>query len=259
MSENVESDVVSYRMQGPVAWVTIERPEARNALNAAVRSGLLAAFERFNADADARVLVLTGSGDKAFCAGADLKEMSETAMRVPPPGFIPQIGRTISVDKPVIGALNGVCLAGGFLLAQSCDLLIAAEHATLGITEVLVGRGSPWAVPLTTMVPRAVVLEILLTGKPLTAQRAYDVGLVNEVVPMSELAATAQAWGERIAANAPLSVAAAKRTAYLLTSGVLPEAFDAAEELWRPVYESRDAQEGPLAFREKRPPRWEGR
>lgn len=254
-----ETAVVTYRLQGPVAWVTIERPEARNALNAAVRSGLLAAFERFNADESAKVMVLTGAGEKAFCAGADLKEMSDSGLRVPPPGFIPQIGRTIAVDKPVIGAINGACLAGGFLLAQSCDLLIAADHAVLGVTEVLVGRGAPWAVPLTTMIPRAIVMEILLTGKPLTAQRAYDVGLVNEVVPFAELAVTTQQWGERIAANAPLSVAAAKRTAHLLTSRVMPRAFADAEEIWLPVYESDDAQEGPLAFREKRSPRWRGR
>ena len=254
-----ETGAVSYRLRGPVAWVTIERPEARNALNAAVRSGLWAAFRRFNDDDDARVLVLTGAGDKAFCAGADLKEMSESAMTVPPVDFIPQIGRTISVDKPVIGAINGACLAGGFLLAQSCDLLVASTSATFGITEVVVGRGSPWAVPLSTMIPRAIVLEILLTGRPITAARAYDIGLVNAVVEPDNLAAEAQALAERIAGNAPLSVAAAKRTAYLLTAGVLPEAFDSAEELWRPVYQSADAQEGPRAFREKRPPNWKGR
>ena len=258
MSESGQSPEVSYRLAGPVAWITIERPHARNALNHAVRTGLLGAFERFNADADARVMVLTGAGEDAFCAGADLKEMSEAGLAVPPPGFIPQIGRTILVDKPVIGAINGPCLAGGFLLAQSCDLLLAADHATFGITEVTVGRGAPWAVPLTTMVPRAVMLEILLTGKPISAQRAYDIGLVNQVVPRAELAATAQSWGEQIAANAPLSVAAAKRTAYLMTEPAIADTFEAAEELWRPVYESRDAQEGPKAFREKRPARWEG-
>jgi enoyl-CoA hydratase/carnithine racemase len=250
---------VIYERRGPVGWLTINRPEARNALNQAVREGLFRELRTFNEDTAARVLVLTGSGETAFCAGADLKEMSESAMQVPPIDFIPQIGRNITVDKPVVGAINGACLAGGFLLAQNCDLLVAASHATFAITEVLVGRGAPWAVPLTAMVPRAIAAEILLTGRPITADRAYQVGLVNEVVDGADLVASAQALAERIAANAPLSVLAAKRTLRLLTQARMAEAFEEAEELWEPVYRSHDAQEGPAAFREKRPPVWTGR
>ncbi len=250
---------VTYENRGPVAWVSIDRPEAHNALNAEVRRGLWDAFARFNADERASLMVLTGAGDKAFCAGADLKEMTETAMTVPPPDFIPQIGRNLDVPKPVIGAINGVCLGGGFLLALSCDLLVASSAATFGIPEVRVGRGSPWAVPLTTMVPRAIALEILLTGRPITAERAYQVGLVNEVVAPEELAARAQSLAETIAVNAPLSVIAAKRTAYLPASERMAQAFDEAEELWRPVYLSEDAQEGPRAFKEKRKPVWRAR
>ena len=253
-----DGEVVRYERRGLVAWLTIDRPEARNALDRRVRSGLFAGFDRFNADADARVLVLTGAGDRAFCAGADLKEMSEAGLRVPPPDFIPQVGRNVTVDKPVIGAINGACIAGGFLLAQNCDLLVAAEHATFAVSEVRVGRGSPWAVPLTAMVPRAIAMELLLTGRPITAQRAYDVGLVNRVVPARTLAAAAQELAEQIADNAPLSVLAAKRTVGLLSDAATAAAFAAAERLWEPVYLSDDAQEGPAAFRDGRPPSWTG-
>jgi len=248
------SDAVSYRVADGVAWLTIERPEARNALNAAVRTGLYAGVRRFNDDDTAKVLVLTGAGEKAFCAGGDLKEMAEQALTVPPPDFVPQFGRNIEVAKPTIAAVNGVAWAGGFLLAQCCDLCIAADTATFAISEVKVGRGAPWAAPLSWLIPPRIALQILLTGDPITAQRGYEIGLVNEVVPLADLRSRAQQLAERIAANAPLSVLAAKRTAYLSR----PDVFDEAERIWAPVYHSADAQEGPAAFRDKRPPVWTG-
>jgi enoyl-CoA hydratase/carnithine racemase len=248
------SDVVRYERKGPVAWVTIDRPDARNAINAAVREGLFDAAARFNGD-DAAVLVLTGSGDVAFCAGADLKEMSSVALEVPPPDFLPVFGRTIEVDKVTIAAVNGVAYAGGFLLSQMCDLCVAADHARFAITEVKVGRGAPWAAPLPWLVPPRIAMELLVTGEPLSAARAFDVGLVNRVVPLSQLHDAAQELAETIAANAPLSVAAAKRTVYL----GMHAPFAEADDLWEPVYLSADAQEGPRAFAEKRRPRWLGR
>jgi enoyl-CoA hydratase/carnithine racemase len=246
---------VSYEVRGGVAWLTIDRPEARNALSKEVRDGLWEGTRRFVADDSAAVLVLTGAGDKGFCAGGDLKEMAETALEIPPPDFLPQFGRNIDVPKPTIAAVNGVAYAGGFLLAQQCDLVVAASHARFAVSEVKVGRGSPWAAPLSWLVPPRIAMEILLTGDPLTAQRAREVGLVNDVVPLDELRTRTQALAERIAANAPLSVRAAKQTAYLQRRDV----YERAEEIWAPVYRSRDAQEGPAAFREKRKPVWEGR
>jgi enoyl-CoA hydratase/carnithine racemase len=246
---------VSYEVTSGVAWLTIERPEARNALNAAVREGLFAGARRFNADDSARVLVLTGAGDEAFCAGGDLKEMADTSLQIPPPDFVPQFGRNIDIAKPVIAAVNGIAWAGGFLLAQCCDLCIAADTATFAITEVKVGRGAPWAAPLSWLLPPRIALQILLTGDPITAQRAHEIGLVNEVVPAASLRERAQALAERIAGNAPLSVLAAKRTAYLSR----PDVYEEAERIWAPVYLSADAQEGPAAFRDKRPPVWTGR
>src|SRR5580704_851865 len=147
------TEAVSYLVEGGVAWLTIERPEARNALNAAVREGLYAGVRRFNEDSTAKVLVLTG-------AGGDLKEMAETALTVPPPDFVPQFGRNIEVVKPTIAAVNGVAWAGGFLLAQCCDLCIAADTATFAISEVKVGRGAPWAAPLSWLIPPRIALQV---------------------------------------------------------------------------------------------------
>jgi enoyl-CoA hydratase/carnithine racemase len=247
-------EVVRYERDGPVAWLTIDRPEARNALNKAVRDGLWDGVRRFNDDPDAAVLVLTGAGDKAFCAGGDLKEMAETALEVPPPDFLPQFGRNIEVPKPTIAAVNGVAFAGGFLLAQQCDLVVAAEHASFAVSEVKVGRGSPWAAPLSWLLPPRLAMEILLTGDPVDARRAVALGLVNHVVQAADLRDHAQSLARRIAKNAPLSVRAAKRTAYLSR----PDVWEQAEEIWEPVYRSADAQEGPAAFREKRTPVWKG-
>jgi len=253
------TEPVTYERRGPAAWLTINRPAARNALNQAVRDGLWAGVHRFNADDDAKVLILTGAGDQAFCAGGDLKEMAAQALEIPPPDFLPQFGRNIDVPKPTIAAVNGVAYAGGFALAQQCDLCLAAEHARFAITEVKVGRGAPWAAPLPWLIPPRVAMQILLTGDPITAPRAHEIGLVNDVMPAADLTTKAQQLAERIAANAPLSVLAAKRTVRLAAEHPLSTAFEEAEQIWAPVYRSADAQEGPAAFRDKRPPAWKGR
>jgi enoyl-CoA hydratase/carnithine racemase len=253
------TSATTYERQGPVAWLTINRPEARNALNKAVREGLFEGFRRFNNDDTAQVLVLTGAGDKAFCAGGDLVEMAETSLEIPPVDFIPQLGRNFHTDKVVIAAVNGVAYAGGFMLAQNCDLVVAAENARFAITEVKVGRGSPWAAPLSWLIPAKVAMEILVTGEPIDARRGYELGLVNKVVAAADLKESAQQLAETICANAPLSVMAAKRTVHLIAEMPLGEAFDEAERIWAPVYLSSDAQEGPRAFSEKRQPRWSGK
>lgn len=254
-----DNTVVTYEVVDRVAWLTINRPDARNALSKDVRDGLWEHTRRFVDDDSAAVLVLTGAGEKAFCAGGDLKEMAETSLEIPPPDFLPQFGRNVDVPKPTIAAVNGVAFAGGFLLAQQCDLVVAADTARFAVSEVKVGRGSPWAAPLSWLVPPRVALEILLTGDPLDAERAREVGLVNHVVPAAQLRESTQQLAERIAANAPLSVAAGKQTAYLSAHCGLDEAYDRAEEIWAPVYRSADAQEGPAAFRDKRAPVWKGR
>jgi enoyl-CoA hydratase/carnithine racemase len=253
------SEAVLYELRGPAAWVTINRPETRNALSADVRAGLWAATHRFNSDPHAKVLVITGSGDKAFCAGGDLKEMAESSLEIPGPDFFPQFGRSIEVPKPTIAAVNGVAFAGGFLLAQMCDLCVAAEHASFAISEAKVGRGAPWAALLPEKIGQRMALELLLTAEPLEAFRAYQVGLVNEVVPIGDLDAIVQTLAETIAANAPLSVMASKRMLAEVIGCSPAEAYDRADEIWAPVYQSEDAQEGPRSFREKRKPNWKGR
>lgn len=255
----MSEDAVLYEVRDRVAWITINRPEARNALNEAARHGIRIAFERFAADDDAAVAVLTGAGDQAFCAGGDLKEMADTALTIPPRDFVVHLNRTLTVDKPVIAAVNGVAYAGGFLLAQQVDLVVAAEHARFAVTEAKVGRGSPWAAPLPWLIPPRVALELLMTGDPISAQRAYELGLVNKVVPAADLVAEAQKLAGRIAANAPLSVRAAKALVYASAERGWSDALDEGDRIYASVYLSEDAQEGPAAFREKRRPVWKGR
>ncbi|HZZ46475.1 MAG TPA: enoyl-CoA hydratase-related protein [Pseudonocardia sp.] len=255
----MSEDAVLYEVRDQVAWITLNRPEARNALNKATRDGVRAAFERFNADDNATVAVLTGAGDKAFCAGGDLKEMADTSLKIPPRDFMVYLNRTLKVDKPVIAAVNGVAYAGGFLLAQQVDLVIAADTARFAITEAKVGRGSPWAAPLPWLIPPRVAMEILMTAEPISAQRGYELGLVNKVVPAEDLVAEAQKMASTIAGNAPLSVRAAKALVYASAEMGWTAALDTGDRIYEQVYLSDDGQEGPRAFKEKRKPVWQGR
>lgn len=253
------TDEVLFEVEDGIAIITIDRPQQRNAINGGVIEGLRKAFDLFEKDAAIRVGILTGSGEKAFCAGMDLKEAAAMQLRVPPRDFLPVLGDTIHVSKPVIAAVNGVAYAGGWLFSQMCDLCIAADHAVFGITEAKVGRGMPWAAPLTRMLPQRVVMELLLTGQPLTAQRAYELGYVNAVVPLAELRTRAMEMARTIAANAPLTVKAARELVYLSGEMGRSAGLRAAHHLFESVYLSADAQEGPRAFAEKRPPKWTGR
>ena len=249
---------VHYELADGVATIVMDRPEAKNALNRALREGLWAAFRRFVAEDEALVAVLASRGD-VFCAGADLKEMAALGLRVPPPDFLPQLGRNLHTDKPVIAAVQGPAYAGGFALAQMCDLCVAADDARFAITEAKWSRGAPWAAPLPWLIPPRVALELIVTAEPISAERAHQIGLVNRVVPRTRLLEEAQALAGVIAKNAPLSVRAAKRMVYAVAGASVASALDEGDRVWESVYESEDAQEGPRAFREKRPPVWSGR
>lgn len=255
MSQEVDYEIV----EGCIAVVTINRPAQRNAINQGVTEGLRHAWRAIEQDDAVRVGILTGSGDQAFCAGMDLKEAAAKGLKVPPRDMLPVLGDVEHVSKPMIAAVNGVAYAGGFLFAQMCDLCIAADHARFGITEAKVGRGMPWAAPLVHMLPQRVMMELLLTGQPMSAQRALALGFVNDVVPMDRLRERALDMARTIAANAPLTVKAARELVYLSTEMGRSAALRAAQPLFESAYLSDDAQEGPKAFAEKRPPRWTGR
>jgi enoyl-CoA hydratase len=253
------SEDVLVEAEGPVAVITLNRPARLNAISSGIRQGLAEAWQRFEQDDSLKVAVLTGSGEKAFCAGMDLKEAAATGLRVPPRNFLPVLGDNVHLSKPVIAAVNGVAYAGGWLLAQMCDLCIASENASFAITEAKVGRGVPWATPLIHMLPQRIVMELLLTAVPLSARRAYELGYVNAVVPQDKLRATAVEMALTIARNAPLTVRAARELVYLSTEMGRSAALRTGRNLFESVYLSEDAQEGPRAFAEKRPPNWRGR
>ena len=242
-----------------IAVITLNRPEARNALSKDIRAGLFAAWDRFEQDPALRVAILTGAGDKAFCAGGDLKEMTELRLTVPPRAMFPVPGDNIELTKPTIAAVNGVAFAGGWMIAQACDLCVASTRAQFAITEVKVGRSSPWAAPLIHMIPQRIMMEIVLTGKPITAQRAYEVGLVNRLAEPEGLMAAALAMATDILDGAPLSVQAAREMVMLSTEMGRTAALRAARHVSERVYRSEDAQEGPRAFAEKRRPQWKNR
>src|SRR3984893_5856642 len=195
-----------------IAVITLNRPEARNALGKDIRAGLFAAWDRFERDPALRVAILRALVDKAFCAGGDLKEMTELRLTVPPRDMFPVPGDNIELTKPTIAAVNGVAFAGGWMIAQACDLCVASTRAQFAITEVKVGRSSPWASPLIHMIPQRIMMEILLTGKPITAQRAYEIGLVNRLAEPDQLMATAFALAGGILDGSPVSGQAARGT-----------------------------------------------
>ena len=242
-----------------IAIITLNRPEARNALLREIREGLFHAWDRFENDPALRIAILTGAGEKAFCAGGDLKEMVETGLKVPPRDMFPLPYDTIELSKPTIAAVNGVAFAGGWMIAQACDLCVASTSAKFAVTEVKVGRSSPWASPLIHMIPQRIMMEILLTGKPITAQRAYEIGLVNRLAEPEDLMDTALALAVEILDGAPLSVRAARETVMLSTEMGRSAALAAARHASELCYHSGDAQEGPRAFAEKRRPQWKGR
>jgi len=242
-----------------VAIITLNRPETRNALSKDIRAGLFEAWDRFERDPALRIAILTGAGDKAFCAGGDLKEMVATGMQVPPRDMFPLPYDTVELSKPTIAAVNGVAFAGGWMIAQACDLCVASSSAKFAVTEVKVGRSSPWASPLIHMIPQRIMMEILLTGKPITAQRAYEIGLVNRLAEPDALMNAALELAGEILDGAPLSVKAARETVMLSTEMGRSAALQAARHASELCYHSEDAQEGPRAFAQKRRPNWQGR
>ncbi|HEV7210713.1 MAG TPA: crotonase/enoyl-CoA hydratase family protein [Blastococcus sp.] len=252
-------DEVLVERRGGVQLITINRPQAKNALNKAVAEAIAAAVDELDASDELRVGVLTGAGG-TFSAGMDLKAFLR--------GESPSIeGRGLCgitqtpPRKPLIGAVEGWALAGGFELLLACDLVVAAETARFGVPEVkrsLVAAGGA-ALQLPRRVPFAIALELLLTGDPLTAPRAAEVGLVNRLTPEGGALDGALEFAARIAENGPLAVAATKTIARNSADWTLDDGWRRQAELIAPVFASEDAREGSTAFAEKRAPVWKGR
>ena len=249
-----------YEKKDRIAVLTINRPEAMNAFTAEMLRAMDAAFDDFNKDPELWVAILTAAGDKAFSSGMDLKEAIPLLAAGDELGYEDHTKRPFSdVFKPIIAAVNGYCIAGGLEFLQGTDIRIAAEHATFGLGEVRWGiiptGGSHIRLP--RQIPWAVAMELLLTGRSLDARRAYDIGLVNEVVPAEELMPTAFKLAETICKNGPLAVRTAKEIA--VRSLGLESGFVLEKALGARVMASEDAKEGPRAFAEKRKPRFTGR
>lgn len=254
----MESEVL-YEKRGDSVLITLNRPERRNALSIATCRQLREAWTRFEADEQALVAIITGAGDKAFCAGYDIGE-KQHGNAVGIADFTPRLETTSYVSKPVIAAVNGAAVAAGMALVEACDLVVAAEGAWFGLPEVKLGIGvAPFVQSLWTL-PQHVLMELLLTGEPLSVQRAYQIGFVNRVVPLDRLEEEALALAAVIARNAPLVVRASKAMIYQGIEAMgMTAAHRVANALFVPVSQSDDAKEGFRARAERRLPQWKGR
>lgn len=252
--------------RGNTLLITINRPEARNAVNAEVSVGVGDALQQAQDDPEIRAVVITGSGDKSFCAGADLKALSrgENIMHPDHPewgfaGFVEHY-----IDKPVIAAVNGTALGGGSEISLGSDLVVAQSSAQFGLPEVKRGlvAAAGGMFRIVDQLPRKIAMQLLVTGDPITADEAARWGLVNQVVADGTVVEAALALADRITVNAPLAVQASKRVALGVDDGVITAesaAWKRSNREMRAVFGSEDAMEGPLAFAQKRAPVWKAR
>jgi enoyl-CoA hydratase len=251
--------VVDYGLIGHVALFTLNRPEARNAVSQEVSQEMEAHLDAFEADDDAWVGIIRGEG-KVFCAGADLKSVSQGKPIETKKGGFAGLAR-YPRTKPLIAAVDGAALAGGLEIVLSCDLLVASTAARFGIPEVkrslIAGAGGLFRLPVA--LPRNIAMELAMTGDPISAERAFELGLVNELVEPGTVVEAAMALAERIAVNAPIAVRESRKVV-LETQGVPEsEGWQITKDHFKVVLKTEDFKEGPLAFVEKRDPVWTGR
>lgn len=249
--------------KGPVTIVTLSRPEVYNALHIEAHFELNKVFDDFAADPEQWVAIVTGAGDKAFCAGNDLKWQAAGGERGWNLSGFGGLTLRFHCDKPIIAAVNGVAMGGGFEVALACDLIIASENATFALPEPRVGlaalAGGLQRLPRQIGLKRA--MGMILTGRHVSAREGFELGFVNEVVPAGDSLRAAERWAEQICQNSPMSIRASKQAMMEGLNVSLPEALVAQREYpaVREMVASADYVEGPKAFAEKRPPRWQGK
>jgi len=250
--------------RGTTAWITLNRPDVRNALSRAVNNRLQELAEELDHKDEVRAIVITGAGDKAFCAGADLKERKGVPA-AESSSYINAIAGAINgvgaMRKPTIAAMNGSAFGGGLELAMACDFRILVEGTEVGLTEVKLGimPGAGGTQRLPRLVGEARAKEMILLGRKLPAVRALEIGLVNQVVPRAQLLASVEALLGELAACAPLSVTSAKSAIERGYGKPMEQALDIERECYEVTLFSEDRDEGLLAFAEGRPPRYQGR
>jgi enoyl-CoA hydratase len=256
-------ETVLYEKRDHIVILTLNRPDALNSINRQLRRELAEAITQFDGESDSFVAIITGAG-RAFCAGRDLKERAtdnaqgvqaraRDSMYPDRPYMWPQTW------KPLIAAINGYALAGGWSIAQMCDLRIAAEDAKMGITETKWSLLPPFGTILPRMIPLSAVLELVMTAQPITAQRAYDIGFLNKVVPADRLMEEALAMAGQIVENAPLAVQYFKELAYRGLNMSTQDVSSLTYHMYDQLLTTEDSKEGPRAFAEKRKPNWQGR
>ena len=259
------SDEVRTERRGAAAWIIIDREARKNAVNEAVLRGIAAAIQAAEATADVRVIVLTGAGDKVFCAGGDVKPGAEgnpfETDPAEPRNPVIDLFKTMEQSRlPIVARVNGHALGGGFGLVCACDMAVASDTARLGTPEARIGLFPMMILPyMMRVVPQRRLLEMCITAVPWSAQEAFELGIVNYIAPPAELDAKLDWLLERIVASSPTAIRLGKTAFHAMQDMALPQAFEYAQAMLPHMARTEDAREGFRAFNERRPPKWTGR